>query len=92
MLKWLEKNLPKVVLAPAVGLISWFIYGFILWTFYISFTNSKILPKYELWGVGQYVKLWKTHKWLIAVDNLLIFTVLFLPCFIIKIILIPFHD
>jgi ABC-type sugar transport system permease subunit len=42
MLKWLEKNLPKVVLAPAVGLISWFVYGFVLWTFYISFTNSKI--------------------------------------------------
>ena len=57
MFKWLEKNLPKVVLAPAVGLISWFVYGFILWTFYISFTNSKILPKYELWGVDQYFKL-----------------------------------
>ena len=78
MFKWLEKNLPKVVLAPAVGLISWFVYGFILWTFYISFTNSKILPKYELWGVGQYFKLWASRKWLIAVDNLLIFTALFL--------------
>ena len=51
MFKWLEKNLPKVVLAPAVGLISWFVYGFVLWTFYISFTNSKILPRYELWGL-----------------------------------------
>ena len=73
MFKWLEKNLPKIVLAPAVGLISWFVYGFILWTCYISFTNSKILPKYELWGVGQYVKLWASRKWLIAVDNLLNF-------------------
>ena len=25
MFKWLEKNLPKVVLAPAVGLIGWFV-------------------------------------------------------------------
>ena len=91
MFKWLEKNLPKVVLAPAVGLISWFVYGFILWTLYISFTNSKILPKYELWGVGQYFKLWASRKWLIAVDNLLIFTALFLIiCIVIGIILAIF--
>ena len=93
MFKWLEKNLPKIVLAPAVGLISWFVYGFILWTLYISFTNSKILPKYELWGVGQYAKLWASRKWLIAVDNLLIFTSLFLIiCIVIGIILAIFLD
>ena len=28
MFKWLEKNLPKIVMAPAVGLIGWFVYGF----------------------------------------------------------------
>ena len=93
MLKWLEKNLPKIVMAPAVGLIGWFVYGFVLWTLYISFTNSKILPKYELWGVGQYVKLWGSRKWLIAVDNLIIFTVLFLIfCVVIGIILAIFLD
>ena len=93
MFKWLEKNLPKVVLAPAGGLISWFVYGFILWTLYISFTNSKILPKYELWGVGQYTKLWASRKWLIAVDNLLIFTALFLIfCIVIGIVLAIFLD
>ena len=93
MFKWLEKNLPKVVLAPAVGLISWFVYGFVLWTFYISFTNSKILPRYELWGVGNYGKLWASHKWLVAVENLFIFTALFLIfCTVIGIILAIFLD
>jgi len=93
MFKWLEKNLPKIVLAPSVGLISWFVYGFILWTLYISFTKSKILPKYELWGVGQYIKLWHTHKWYIAIENLLIFTVLFLTiCTIIGVLLAIFLD
>ena len=93
MFKWLEKNLPKIVLFPSVGLIRWYVYGFILWTFYISFTNSKILPRYELSGVGQYVKLWGTRKWLIAVDNLLIFTVLFLViCIVIGVVLAIFLD
>ena len=93
MLKWLEKNLPKIVMAPAVGLIGWFVYGFVLWTLYISFTNSKILPKYELWGFGQYEKLWASRKWLISVDNLLVFTALFLIfCIVIGIILAIFLD
>ena len=93
MFKWLEKNLPKIVMAPAVGLIGWFVYGFVLWTLYISFTNSKILPKYELWGFGQYEKLWASRKWLISVDNLLVFTALFLIfCIVIGIILAIFLD
>ena len=80
-------------MAPAVGLIGWFVYGFVLWTLYISFTNSKILPKYELWGFGQFEKLWASRKWLIAVDNLLIFTALFLIfCVVIGIILAIFLD
>ena len=93
MFKWLEKNLPKIVMAPAVGLIGWFVYGFVLWTLYISFTNSKILPKYEFWGFGQYEKLWASRKWLISVDNLLVFTALFLIfCIVIGIILAIFLD
>ena len=41
MFKWLEKNLPKIVMAPAVGLIGWFVYGFVLWTLYISLLILK---------------------------------------------------
>ena len=52
MFKWLEKNLPKIVMAPAVGLIGWFVYGFVLWTLYISFTNSKILPNMNCGDLG----------------------------------------
>ena len=75
-------------MAPAVGVIGWFVYVLVLWTFCISFTNSKILPKYELWGFGQYEKLWASRKWLISVDNLLVFTDLFLIfCIVIGIIL-----
>ena len=37
MFKWLEKNLPKIVMAPAVGLIGWFVYGFVLDFIYIFY-------------------------------------------------------
>ena len=93
MFKFIEKNLPKIVLAPSIGLISWFVYGFVLWTLYISFTKSKILPRYEFWGIGNYIKLWNTHKWYIAIENLFIFTILFLIiCTILGVILAIFLD
>jgi glucose/mannose transport system permease protein len=75
---WIKKNLPKLVLTPSLGILSWFVYGFIFWTIYISFTKSKMLPRYELWGIDQYIRLWKMPRWHVAVENLLIFTVLFI--------------
>ena len=75
---WLKKNLPKLVLTPSLGILSWFVYGFIFWTIYISFTKSKMLPRYEIWGIDQYIRLWNMPRWHVAVENFLIFTVLFI--------------
>ena len=84
----LQKNLPKIVIAPSFAVILWFVYGFVLWTFYISLTKSKMLPRYEFWGIEQYFRLWSSPRWFNAVENLLIFTVLFVViCLLIGIIL-----
>ena len=88
MFYWLQKNLPKIVISPSFAVILWFVYGFVLWTFYISLTKSKMLPRYEFWGIEQYFRLWSSPRWFNAVENLLIFTVLFVViCLLIGIIL-----
>ena len=88
MFYWLQKNLPKIVIAPSFAVILWFVYGFVLWTFYISLTKSKMLPRYEFWGIEQHFRLWSNPRWFNAVENLLIFTVLFVAiCLLIGIIL-----
>ena len=85
---WLKRNLPKIVISPSFALLVWFVYGFILWTLYISFTKSKILPNYNFWGVGQYFRLWSMDRWHVSVTNLFIYTSLFLIlCILIGIIL-----
>jgi glucose/mannose transport system permease protein len=90
---WLKKNLPKIVLAPSFAVVLWFVYGFIGWTFYISLTKSKLLPNYEFWGIHQYVRLWQMPRWHIAVENLFIFTTLFIIlCIFIGVILSIFLD
>ena len=38
----LQEAVPKLVLAPSFALILIFVYGFILYTGYLSFTDSKI--------------------------------------------------
>ena len=88
MFYWLQKNLPKIVISPSFAVILWFVYGFVLWTFYISLTKSKMLPRYEFWGIDQHFRLWSNPRWFIAVENLLIFTVLFVViCILIGILL-----
>ena len=46
------------------------------WTILYSFTNSKLLPRFQFVGLGQYERLWTTPKWLIAIENLLIYGML----------------
>ena len=54
----MQDALPKIVLAPSFAAILVFVYGFILWTIYLSFTNSKTFPSYELTGGLAYQRLW----------------------------------
>ena len=78
MHKWLQDHLPKIVLAPSFAMVVVFVYGFIAWTAYISFTNSKLLPRYQFEGLLQYRKLWEMDRWHVALDNLFVFSALFI--------------
>lgn len=70
--------LPKIVLAPSLILVFVGVYLFIAWTAAISLSSSKMLPKFDFVGLEQYVRLWSTPRWITAVENLAIFTSLFL--------------
>ena len=69
----IERQLPRLVVAPSFALSMFFVYGFILWTAYISFSRSKILPVYSLIGFGNYTKLWALDRWHVAITNLAVF-------------------
>jgi glucose/mannose transport system permease protein len=45
---YLEDALPKLVLAPTFLAALIFIYGFILWTGWISMSQSRLLPNYKI--------------------------------------------
>lgn len=89
----LQNWIPKLVLSPSVALIFAFVYGFILFTAYLSFTNSRMLPKYDLIGFENYVKLWGLSAWWTAVVNLAVFAALYITiCIAIGLTLAIFLD
>ncbi|MDH5353216.1 MAG: sugar ABC transporter permease [Gammaproteobacteria bacterium] len=76
---WLRHHLPRLVLSPSVAMTIFFVYGFILYTAYISMTKSKMLPNLSNFiGLDNYGKLWKTLNWQVALDNLFIFGSLYI--------------
>ena len=88
MKNYLQLWLPRIVLAPSVFLILVFVYGFIIYTGYLSMTDSRMLPTYEWMGWDNYFKLFRLRHWKIAVNNLAIFGILYiLICTIIGLLL-----
>src|SRR5271154_7315839 len=54
----LQNFLPRLVLAPSFVLVLIFVYGFNLWTLFLSFTNSKAFASTKLVGLANYQKMW----------------------------------
>ena len=74
----LSQWMPRLVLAPSFILAMFFIYGLIAWNGYLSLSASRLLPNYTFVGVEQYINLWESERWWVALKNLAIFGGLFL--------------
>ena len=74
----LSEWMPKLVLAPSFVLAFFFIYGLMAWNGYLSLSASRLLPNYEFVGLDQYVTLFESERWWVALKNLAIYGVLFL--------------
>src|SRR6266851_675601 len=76
----IQDLVPKLVLAPSFLLVLIFVYGFNLWTVFLSFTNSKAFVSSKLIGLANYEKLWNwtfetdpPSSWYTAIVNIGIF-------------------
>ena len=78
MTRWLQDNMPKIVLAPSFIAVMVFVYGFIAWTAWVSLTRSRLMPRYELDSFIQYERLADSPRFETAMVNLAIFGTLFI--------------
>lgn len=64
---------PQLVLAPSLIVSFSYIFLFSIWTFYISLSNSSLLPSYGYVGFEHYASLWQNRRWNVAYTNLYVF-------------------
>lgn len=91
--RWWQRQLPKLVLSPSFALVLFFVYGFIVYTGYLSFTDSRMFPSNELVGFANYEKLFALRHWKISITNLGIFGGLYIGiCLVLGLMLAIFLD
>ncbi len=65
---------PFLVLAPSLAASFLYVFVFTAWTFYISLSNSTLLPSYGFVGFENYAALWASRRWVVAYTNLFLFS------------------
>jgi len=80
-------------LLPMVGAVLWVYVGSVLWSMRISVSSSRTLPLPDFVGLKQYTRLFDTERWMISLQNMALFGVLFiLGCLVIGFLLAVFID
>ena len=70
--------LPKLLITPSALLVLVCVYGYIMFTVYLSFTASTILPTMEWAGTAAYNRLFGLENWWLSLSNLWVFASLYI--------------
>jgi glucose/mannose transport system permease protein len=70
--------LPRLLLSPSVLLVLVCVYGYIMFTAYLSFTGSTLLPSFTWNGTANYHRLFGLENWSVSLSNLAVFASLYI--------------
>jgi glucose/mannose transport system permease protein len=70
--------LPKLLLSPSAILVLVCVYGYIMFTVYLSFTSSTMMPSYGWSGSANYSRLMGLENWAVSLSNLWVFASLYI--------------
>jgi glucose/mannose transport system permease protein len=77
--RWINRHMSKLALAPSLMLVTIGVYGFIAFTTMLSFTGSKMMPRFDNFvGFLEYHRLWANPRWHVAIENFGVFSVLYI--------------
>lgn len=82
-----------IALIPAALIVLVVYVGCMVWTVRLSFTSSRLLPKLDFVGMGQYERLLSNSRFLTSVENIVLFGVLFIAvCLVLGFLMAVFID
>ncbi|CUB00611.1 hypothetical protein [Pannonibacter indicus] len=89
-----RRNLAATLaLVPTALIVLVVFVGCLLWTIRLSFTSSKLLPVLDWVGLQQYFRLFANERFLLSVENIAVFGLLFIAgCLILGFLLAIFID
>jgi len=94
--KPLRKRFPLaayIALVPLALTVVFAYLGTMLWSLRTSFTNSRTFASTSFAGVSQYVRLFNNDRWMLSLQNIVIYGVLFIVvCLAIGLLLAVFID
>lgn len=70
--------LPKLLFSPSALLVLVCVYGYIMFTMYLSFTTSTMMPSFEWAGAANYTRLLGLENWQVSLVNLATFASLYI--------------
>ena len=70
--------LPRLLISPSALLVLVCVYGYIMFTVYLSFTSSTMMPAYSITGTAAYTRLLGLENWQVSVRNLATFAGLYI--------------
>ena len=89
----LRKAVPFAALLPMALVVIVGYLGTVLWSLKISFTNSRSFPSDTFVGMAQYTRLFENERWLLSLNNLALYGVLFIvACLVIGFLLAVLID
>jgi len=82
-----------IALLPMVLTVLGAYIGTMLWTARVSVSSARIFPTGDFVGLGQYERLFRNARWLLSLENLAIYGVLFVAgCLVLGFLLAVFID
>lgn len=91
--QWLRQFVAWTALFPMAATVLVAYLGTVLWSLKVSLTNSRTFPSGDWAGMAQYERLFQNERWLLSLQNLAVYGVLFiLACMVIGFLLAVFID
>ena len=88
------RRLPAALaLLPAAIIVISIYFGAMAWTVALSFSSSKMLPRFDWAGMQQYTRLFNTERFVLSAEHIVLFGVLYIiVCLILGFLLAVFID
>jgi len=88
--RWLA---PITAMAPAILAVLVVYVGCLLWTVFVSFTDSRSIPDLTWSGVGQWTRLYADYRWRTAMGHMFVFGAFYIVgCLVLGYLLAVFVD